>query len=273
MNSIPQKLARRTLPKTPGVYIILNGVNHHMYVGSTVNLYTRYSQHVNELSRGKHHNEHLQRAYDRYGSDVFAFCVVDHLPDASKLVEREQLFMDLICPEYNMNPTAERNSPPSNIGRKHTPEHRANNAASRRASNAVKLQSNPDALKQEPEWITPRVEAARETNLGRKMTPDVKTRILTTRKVNNEAKREANPDAFKKSPEEIARSNATRAARRKADPTYGTTKGHVMSDKQKADLSSAHTGKKLSPASIAKREAAKRANRLAKQQELQPPLF
>lgn len=63
-----------------GVYRIVNTINHKVYIGSAVNLRRRELRHWNELSLGKHHNKHLQRAWVKYGCEAFVFEVIATIP-------------------------------------------------------------------------------------------------------------------------------------------------------------------------------------------------
>ena len=95
-------MAKNPFPKTPGIYIILNTSNTHCYIGSTRNLYERRRAHFKALKAGKHYNAHLQNAYNLYGLDAFTFDVIEYLEDESILLQREQYYIDLVCPEYNI---------------------------------------------------------------------------------------------------------------------------------------------------------------------------
>lgn len=68
MNNIPEK---------SGVYTITSIVNNKMYVGMTVNLNSRRISHWEALANKTHKNQHLQKAYDKYGKDSFVFEVIE----------------------------------------------------------------------------------------------------------------------------------------------------------------------------------------------------
>ena len=63
------------LKNKSGIYMILNVYNNKCYVGSTKNLYKRKNEHFRYLKNNKHHSDHLQRAYNKYGSDKFIFAI------------------------------------------------------------------------------------------------------------------------------------------------------------------------------------------------------
>ena len=79
-----------------GVYEICNlhDGKTTSYVGSSVNIGTRWRQHVWALRRGRHHNSRLQRAWDEYGEGAFSFCVLEQVADTASLPKREQHWLD-----------------------------------------------------------------------------------------------------------------------------------------------------------------------------------
>jgi len=76
-----------------GIYLIINQINRQVYVGQSINVTRRWKRHKNELKTNKHHNEHLQRAWNSYGEEFFSFeileiCLIENLPI------REQFWLD-----------------------------------------------------------------------------------------------------------------------------------------------------------------------------------
>ena len=100
-----------------GIYQIENTLNGKCYIGSAVNLKERWQNHLSALRREKHDNSHLQRAFDKYGEDTFIFSVLEDVKEPEKLIEREQFYLDIQCPKYNISSTA--GSP---LGYRHTEE-------------------------------------------------------------------------------------------------------------------------------------------------------
>ncbi len=92
-----------------GIYKIINKINGKYYVGSSndiTGIHGRWYEHRNDLNAGRHDNEHLQRAWNKYGPDAFEFVVVKKVPiDAIRL--EEQKYLDAAIEErrqtYNMN--------------------------------------------------------------------------------------------------------------------------------------------------------------------------
>ena len=89
------------------------------YIGSAVCFSKRKSLHIFNLKRGTHHSKHLQSAWNKYGEHNFIFEIIEHIIDKNTLIEREQIFLDKLSPEYNNSKTAG-----SLLGHKLTPEQR-----------------------------------------------------------------------------------------------------------------------------------------------------
>lgn len=102
-----------------GIYEVLNAVNGKRYVGSSINLAQRWRRHRKSLRKGDHHSLKLQRAWNKYGEAAFLFQVIEYVEDKEKLIEREQNYIDGLCPQYNIMALAG-----SNLGHKFSIESR-----------------------------------------------------------------------------------------------------------------------------------------------------
>lgn len=93
-----------------GIYQIRNTVNNKIYVGSTVDFEFRKREHFYRLNKGIHYNKHLQKAWNKYGSECFEFEVLE-VCQITFLQEKEQTWIDKLDAYnkgYNNNPYAYR---------------------------------------------------------------------------------------------------------------------------------------------------------------------
>lgn len=80
------------------IYKILNKVNGKFYIGSTVNIKNRKYQHIHLLKKGKHQNNILQRAWNKYGEENFEFIILEDDIKKEKQFEKEQEYFAILNP-------------------------------------------------------------------------------------------------------------------------------------------------------------------------------
>ena len=90
------------------VYKITNTVNNKVYIGQTrrKSCIYRFCNHKYELNRNKHHNEHLQRSWNKYGKDAFLFEEIEYCYDVNTLNCREIYwinFYNSACENFGYN--------------------------------------------------------------------------------------------------------------------------------------------------------------------------
>lgn len=56
-----------------GVYYIQNTSSDKFYIGSSQDIFSRIGSHFYALSKGEHHNIHLQRSYNKNGINTFVW--------------------------------------------------------------------------------------------------------------------------------------------------------------------------------------------------------
>lgn len=88
-----------------GIYLITNKVNGKRYIGSAVDIPSRWRVHTYHLRKGDHHSKHMQSAWNKYGADGFEFTVLEYC-DVDQLLIIEQRYLDSVAPEYNTNKIA-----------------------------------------------------------------------------------------------------------------------------------------------------------------------
>lgn len=94
-----------------GIYQILNTTTNDCYVGSSANIAQRRIRHFSELRHGKHINQYLQRAWDKYGETSFVLNVLE-VVGAENLIMQEQWWIDTLAPIYNARKIADRRGSP-----------------------------------------------------------------------------------------------------------------------------------------------------------------
>jgi group I intron endonuclease len=90
-----------------GVYFIKNKVTNKCYVGSSNNIYRRWTTHSRDLAKGEHHSVYLQNSYNKHGKDSFefllaesSFCIKEMALLEAKWIDK----LDAVKNGYNVNP-------------------------------------------------------------------------------------------------------------------------------------------------------------------------
>jgi len=94
-------MAKRILP-VPGVYRITCTTTGKFYIGSSSKVSHRWTKHKNDLSKGRHHSEKLQRAWDKYGAGAFVFEALELTPTPAEALMAEQILIDTLHPTLNV---------------------------------------------------------------------------------------------------------------------------------------------------------------------------
>jgi len=137
--------------KLGGIYKITHIGSGRMYLGSTVLFYKRWGHHRMELRQGVHLNKRLQNFWNKYGEEAFKFDIVETIENPTKeiLEQREQYWIDFYQSSnrnigFNLRKIAQNNlgfkmsaetkqkMRLAKLGKKQSPEHIANAAASHR---------------------------------------------------------------------------------------------------------------------------------------------
>lgn len=99
-----------------GIYCFKNNVNNKIYIGSSVNLTTRFYSYysLNNLTKKR---TPIHHALLKYGYSNFSLAILEYITDNENVLIREQYYFDLLKPEYNILKIAG-----SNLGFKHSEE-------------------------------------------------------------------------------------------------------------------------------------------------------
>ena len=101
--------------KKAGVYRWINNINKNTYVGSSINLSVRFYTYYSLRSLAKS-NRLIDRALLKHGFSNFSLEILEYC-DVKVLLEREQYYLDILKPPYNIVEKAG-----STLGYKHTEE-------------------------------------------------------------------------------------------------------------------------------------------------------
>ncbi len=81
--------------KIQGIYRILNTITGKCYIGSSINIKSRWGGHRASLKSGLSKNIKLLRAWNKYGESAFDFSVIEIvIGDKEELYKKEQFWMD-----------------------------------------------------------------------------------------------------------------------------------------------------------------------------------
>lgn len=81
--------------KTKGIYSILNLKENKYYIGQSRNCENRFLLHIGELNKNKHYNSNLQNDWNKYGSALFEFKIIDKCKTNSELNKKEKYYIKL----------------------------------------------------------------------------------------------------------------------------------------------------------------------------------
>ena len=198
----PQRHGEPVMPPVggwnTGVYAITHRVSGKSYVGGAYKSFgLRFWIHRRDLRAGRHGNQHLQNAWNKYGASSFSFRILERCsPESCK--DREQYWIIQLDATnrkhgYNKSPTA--GSP---LGTKHPPEY--GKAVSERnrnrgseilakigAASRGRIPSEGTRKKlseaQKRLWMNPEVRGRRvSSNLGKKRSEETRFRIAASLK-------------------------------------------------------------------------------------------
>lgn len=156
-----------------GVYALANLQTADCYVGSSVNMRRRCSDHLRDLAAGKHPNWLLQKAWDAFGPSVVKPIMLQSVSDAMSLLKAEQRWIDRFG-RYNICLVAGR--PPSQRGN-HTPKKLSDAGREQLRENGRRTKGSQAWNKGLSTSLETR-ERLRLAHLGQKLKPETLAKII-----------------------------------------------------------------------------------------------
>ncbi len=80
--------------KISGVYLILQISSRKCYIGSSVNIRSRWATHKRYLRKNSHDNMHLQNSWNKYGENSFTFSILEEGIGTNQLEEKENEYIE-----------------------------------------------------------------------------------------------------------------------------------------------------------------------------------
>ena len=151
--------------KLSGIYKIQSKKKpERIYIGSSVDIHSRWSYHRRGLIRGDHANSRPQNHFNKYGLNDLEFSVIVG-GDKNMIIALEQFYIDALNPWFNICPTAgtpvgishekRRGKPTWNKGKKLSEEHKKRIAESM-AGEKNPMYGKPSPKKgQKSTYVTP----------------------------------------------------------------------------------------------------------------------
>lgn len=146
------------------IYKISNNIDDRVYIGSTINLNSRWREHKRKLLNNIHENVHLQRFVNKYGLDCLSFDIIEEVNNDVVLV-KEQYYLDITTNKFNI---AINSSAPM-MGKHHTEK------ALEKIAIRSKGYNNPMFGKKRPQWI---IDKLTTSSLGRTKSKEEKIKRM-----------------------------------------------------------------------------------------------
>ncbi len=90
------------------IYMFINKVNKKIYIGKTIDLFTRIKFYTKQHFQMDSSNSKIFKALLKYKFNNFAFSIIEYCP-IEDLRYKEQFYIDLLQPQYNIRRNTHRN--------------------------------------------------------------------------------------------------------------------------------------------------------------------
>ncbi|MEC3020616.1 GIY-YIG nuclease family protein [Bacillus cereus] len=142
-----------------GIYTITNVENKKVYIGQSTNLEARENRHFWFLKQNRHPNDHLQKAFNKYGQDNFVFEIIEETTDTD-LDKKEMYYISLL--KSNNRKYGYNKESGGSLGKRHCEETRK-----MMSERQKKFANLPEQKKRVSEWAKNRKRSEKERKLHR----------------------------------------------------------------------------------------------------------
>ena len=229
---------------TCGIYMIQNKANGKIYIGKSGGIEKRWGKHKWALRSNRHHNEHLQHAWNRYGEDNFEFTIICKC-DKSQLNTMEKAYISKLRANdqdfgYNLTDGGEGCSPTEKTRKKMSESQKGKTHSEKtrkKISEAHKGKTHSEKTRKKISENN----ANRRPEVRKKISEANKGRIVSeeTRKKIGEAQKGEKNHMYGKPHLEKTRKKISESLKGENAPWYGK---HLPEDTRKK-ISEAHKGK------------------------------
>lgn len=230
---------------TSGVYIIICINNGVIYIGCAVSILERWQRHKRELNANNHHNEYLQRSWNKYGESSFVFGILETVPiDDIQACEDYWIEWFLLVGVSIFNASIKSNYPQNGrTGHPLTPETKAKISAKLTGGKAsVETKAKLSAMRTGHKLSPETIEKLRIKNTGRKMSLESRAKMSDAWK-NRTQRRQTPEERAKRSKTMIGRHFSPEHRANLSKSQIGKKRPY-RNDEYRAKISLAHKGRK-----------------------------
>lgn len=197
-----------------GIYIIKCIKNGNIYIGSSVQVYKRWTEHKYRLKKGLHTNKRLQHSWNAYGIENFEWSFVEAIENVDELLHQEQAWINKLNPAFNVIKDVRVNTKrhkPSKAYRKIYSDRMKGNkyAAGKHRSPSQEERDRISAKLKGTRHSDESYERTREKKIGHKMSEEIKLKFMLAQRARRSKEREGckeiihNPDYRRKMGEKV----------------------------------------------------------------------
>lgn len=225
--------------KICGIYLIRNTMSGKVYVGSSIDILSRWRIHTCLLRSNSHSNAHLQASWNEYGKDAFEFSIIEECPEGALMV-REMVWIEY----YD----AMNNGKGYNI--EYPDRHIVSEETRRKISEAQKGSHHKGGWhhSEETKQRLSETKMGNQYTKGKHLSEETKCKISKSRTGNpncighikSEEGRRRISEAHKGNQYNKGRIHSEETKRKQSESHKGLLKGKALSPEHRAKLSEAH---------------------------------